>query len=179
MVEATPLEFRHDVAGEVLEGAGRVGRRQHEAVAGPALEPLLHLVGDGLRSATEDRELPNRAATGEVDEVADGGILLPAEGDDAIPEAAPGQARQFLVGEFRIRVLRVEIEVERLGEQHNGIDGLGEGANVFAALLGGGLAVADDDVAGRAHAHAVRILPAAATALLSSLYCFRPASRFG
>ena len=40
------LELGHDEADDVLVGAGRMGRGDHEAVARAAVEPRLHLIGD-------------------------------------------------------------------------------------------------------------------------------------
>src|SRR5690606_4390937 len=47
------LELGHDRAHDVLVGAGDVGGGDDEAVAGVALEPLLHLVGDLAGGADE------------------------------------------------------------------------------------------------------------------------------
>src|SRR4051812_39146404 len=56
------LQFGHHEAREILVGAGPVGRGHHEAIAGLALVPGLHLVGDVGRGAAEDRHLVDGAA---------------------------------------------------------------------------------------------------------------------
>ena len=54
------LELGHHQADDVLVGAGRVRRSDDEAVAGAAVEPGLHLVGDVGAGADEARALQER-----------------------------------------------------------------------------------------------------------------------
>src|SRR5215469_10769872 len=51
--EAAPLQLRHDLVDKVVEAAGYVREHDVEPVAGVAVEPLLHLVGDHRRRADE------------------------------------------------------------------------------------------------------------------------------
>ena len=44
--QATALQFRHDLAGEILKAGGQQRRNDVEAVGGLAGEPFLDLVGD-------------------------------------------------------------------------------------------------------------------------------------
>ena len=46
------LKFRDQGLRDFIEPAGEIGRLKNKAVAGVALIPILHLVGDGLEEPT-------------------------------------------------------------------------------------------------------------------------------
>src|SRR5215470_18703162 len=49
--DAAPLQPRHHAVDEVVEPARQIGEHDGEAVGAARLQPLLHLLGDGLRRA--------------------------------------------------------------------------------------------------------------------------------
>src|SRR5262249_25592237 len=51
-----PLQLRHDVVHELLDGSGAIDGRQHEAVSPDGINEGLHLVGDAASRAHELRQ---------------------------------------------------------------------------------------------------------------------------
>jgi hypothetical protein len=95
--EAAPPQFWDHVVDEIVEAAGHIREHDVEAVAGFAVEPLLHLVGDYRRRA-DQRE--TAMAAGDLRQLADRQIVAPKRSrwvsafiDPAqLPAEAPGAA---------------------------------------------------------------------------------------
>lgn len=83
---AAALEFGDDELGEVVEGDGEDGGADVEAVGGGGVEPVLHLVGNGFRGADDQA---GAEACGDADvELADGKVVAPGHGDEAVGHGA-------------------------------------------------------------------------------------------
>src|SRR5438445_7852122 len=91
--EAAPLEFGDDPVDKVVEAARDVREHDVEPVAGVAIEPFLHLVGDHLGGADE-REAA--IAAGDLGELADSQIVPAGAFDDAFAAALAGVALRDL-----------------------------------------------------------------------------------
>ena len=137
-----------------------MGGGEDEAVAGGALEPLLHPVRDHGSGADEVGHLAHRAPVGEAHEVVPGRVGVAAQADHAIPDRLQAADRaQLLVGEGIVGGLGREIEVERLGQQGEGVDGPGEPVDERGLVFGHGLRLAHRGVDGGRDPEAVRIAP--------------------
>jgi hypothetical protein len=91
--EVAALEFGDDVVDEIVDAARDSGEHDVEAVAGVALEPLLHLVGDHLRGADHGEAA---VAAGDLRQLADRQIVAPGTFDDALAAALAGIALRDL-----------------------------------------------------------------------------------
>src|SRR5436305_14484037 len=85
--EAAALQFGDDAVDEIVEAARDPWEHDVEAVAGGAVEPFLHLVGDRLRRA-DHREAA--VAAGDLGQLADCQIVAPGALDDPLAAALAG-----------------------------------------------------------------------------------------
>jgi hypothetical protein len=87
------MQFGDDAVDEVVEAARDPREHDVEAVAGAAVELLLHLVGNHLRSA-DHREAT--IAAGDLRQLADRQIVAPGAFDDPLATALAGVALRDL-----------------------------------------------------------------------------------
>src|SRR6202022_1086028 len=136
--EAAALQFGDDPVDEVVEAARDMGEHDVEPVAGGALEPLLHLVGDHRRG-TNQREAA--IAAGDLGELTDRQIVAAGAFDDALAAALAGVALRDL----RQRAVEVEargVVAQRYRQRGDAAVGVHEAVEQCPLLrrLGGGLA---------------------------------------
>src|SRR5262249_43010804 len=87
--ETAALQFGYNPVDKVVEPAGDVWEHDVEPVAGRAVEPLLHLVGDHRGRA--DQRQPAIAA-GDLRQLTDRQIVAPGARDDPLAAALAGVA---------------------------------------------------------------------------------------
>ena len=91
--EVAVLQFGDDAVDEIVEAARDPREHDVEAVAGVAVEPLLHLVGDHFGGA-DQREAA--VAAGDLGQLADRQVVAPGALDDALAAALAGVALRDL-----------------------------------------------------------------------------------
>src|SRR5205085_10484242 len=85
--QTAALQFRHDPVDKIVEPAGDPREHDVEPVAGFAVEPFLHLVGDRARRA--DHRQPAIAA-GDLRQLAYGQVVAPGTLDNPLAAAFRG-----------------------------------------------------------------------------------------
>src|SRR5271166_4633790 len=153
--EVAALQFGDDAVDEIVEAARDPREHDVEAVAGVAVEPLLHLVGDH-RWRADQREAA--VAAGDLRQLAHRQIVAPGALDDALAAALAGVA----LGDLGQRAVEVEDRgVAAQGNRQRGDAAVGvhedvEQGPLVARLLRG---IADDDEAAGQDLDVVRVAP--------------------
>jgi hypothetical protein len=149
------LEFGHDAVDEIVEAARDIREHDVEAVAGVAVEPFLHQVGDHLRRA-DQREAA--VAAGDLGQLANRQIVAPGALDDPLAAALAGVGLRDL-GQRAVEVERRGVAAERdrqRGDAAIGVHEAVEQGPLVTRLLCG---VADDDEAAGQYLDVVRVAP--------------------
>src|ERR1700730_18396496 len=136
--EAAALQFGDDPVDEIVEAAGNVREHDVEPVAGGALDPFLHLVGDHRRSAHQGEAA---IAAGDLGELTYRQIVAARAFDDTLAAALAGIALRDL----RQRAIEVEargVVAQRYRQRGDAAVGVHEAVEQcpLPARLGGGLA---------------------------------------
>src|SRR5271166_2828512 len=153
--EVAALQFGDDAVDEIVEAARDPREHDVEAVAGVAVEPLLHLVGDHLRGADKGEAA---VAAGDLRQLAHRQIVAPGAFDDALAAALAGVALRDL-GQRAVEVegRGVAAQGDRQGgEAAVGVDEAVEQCPLLARLR---CSIADDDQAPGQDLDVVRVAP--------------------